>query len=91
MKQKLLVALIGLFIIPPLGIMAVSQITRISQAHAQDQIQYEINGLDKVNSMMRVGDNDDTDNMVKMMKTYYGDNWKEGCDDMIDQLGKEAI
>lgn len=89
MKQKLLVALIGILVLPPLGIMAVSQITKASLAHAQE-FQYAVNGSGKVNTMMGTLDNDDANTMINMMKTHHGDDWKTGCNNMMDQLEKDS-
>lgn len=50
--------------------------------------EFQSNGVHQ--TMMSGLSTSQQDSMIKMMKSHHGENWKEGCDKMMENLDKKT-
>jgi hypothetical protein len=85
MTYKTICSLAFAFLILPLvGAGVIAGLTKVSQVHAQEAARNgPVAHMSMMNTMM---DGDDRKEMVEMMKKHHGENWKEGCVNMINDM-----
>lgn len=78
----------ALLILPLVGAGMLVGLTKVSQVHAQEAAR---NGpIAHMSMMSTMMDGEDRKQMVEMMKKHHGENWKEGCVNMMNDMDMDV-